>query len=440
MILLRLLIVMAGSVLSAVLNGDTSRIMVDQQPGIDMGDKLNNCIAALPAGGGICDATALQGAQTAAKTVNVTKNNVGILLGAVTLKMSGNPGINWTASNSYLSGATYGSTILSINSATADLLYLPSVSGRNKFSDLTVQSSVVRTAGAGMHIQGGNNTFERIGLLPIWNGMVFDSAGASDGNLVDKLYLTGGGSGAAWNCGILNGGIHLGTVSGNAFHHLLMSSSGPAFADAQICIQDGSDTITISDSQAVANLGFADAVAVHLELVNGGNRPSGIKFSNDTFEGGPTKSTVVIDSAFDVEFTNVDSQSGLRGLLVNSGTRVAWHGGKFCFNRQEGVRVVAAQDFDLSGARLGNNSLQGNNSFDDIFVAAGVSNLKIIGNTFNTMAAIVKLPKWNIEIAGTPTNCSILGNILPGAASTGTVGGSRRSKTVCTRATANFPQ
>src|SRR5437764_10067481 len=103
---------------------DAAHRLVESEAGADMGAKLNDCIAHLPAAGGICDAVGLQGTQSAAATISCNKKNVAIWLGSVTLKLNGSPGINLSANNCALIGQTPGSSVLLINSATADAIAL----------------------------------------------------------------------------------------------------------------------------------------------------------------------------------------------------------------------------------------------------------------------------------------------------------------------------
>jgi hypothetical protein len=113
---------------------------------------------------------------------------------------------------------------------------------------------------------------------------------------------------------------------------------------------------------------------------------------------------------------------------------VAWRGGQFYNNRQEAVRLTTAEDFDLSGARIGNNSQESANTFDDVFISAGISTFKITDNTFKAILSTRILPKWNIAIAaGASDHYVVTGNIMPGFALTGPFsdGGTGPHKMIC---------
>ena len=373
----------------------------------------------------------------AATTIKVLKP---LILGAYTLTTSGDPGIV-LGTHSRLEGQGRNYTVVTTTSPTADIIKLSPGANFSYVGGLTIQAAVERTGGVGLHVQGGNSVFREILINPVWNGIALDVHGSAGNNEFESIQISSGvgglpgqGHGNAWNCGILNGGVPKGTVASNAFSRIKIVSTGPAFHDAMVCIQDGSDSITFSDSQFVANVGGSDAVAVHFERIANGNAPSWIKFTGSYFESGLTKNAIVIDSVLTVDFDNCFEASSLRGMLINTGTRVAWRGGQFYNNRQEAVRLTAAEDFDLSEARIGNNSQESANTFDDVFINAGVSTFKITDNTFKAILSTKILPKWNIDIAaGTSDHYVITGNIMPGFYLTGAMsdGGTGPHKMIC---------
>lgn len=373
----------------------------------------------------------------ATATIKVSKP---LILGAYTLTTSGDPGL-LLGTHSRLEGQGRNYTVVTTTSPTADIIKLPPGANYSYVGALTIQSSVEREGGTGLHVQGGNSLFREILINPVWNGIVLDVPSSAGNNEFESIQISSGvgglpgqGSGKAWNCGIRNGGVPKGTVASNSFSHIKVVSTGPPFHDAMVCILDGSDSITFSDSQFVANVGGSDAVAVHFERIANGNAPSWIKFTGSYFESGLTKNAIVIDSVLTVDFDHCFEASSLRGMLVNAGTRVAWQGGQFYNNRQEAVRLNAVEDFDVSGARIGNNSQESANTYDDVFVSAGVSTFKITDNTFKAILSTKILPKWNISIApGTSDHYVVTGNIMPGFALTGSLsdGGTGPHKMIC---------
>jgi hypothetical protein len=417
------------------------RRMVEQEAGADLGAKLSNCVVNITSGsngafGGICDATNVQGFQSAAATVTINHDLVQILLPCnLTWTLSGSPAIAWTSSGSSMVGCSYQSTQLITNSATADILSIGGASSKNVFSDFNIQSSVVRSAGSGMKVSGGDNNFSRIWIFPVWNGISLDTASTAGGNTFNGIRWSGGGSGAAWNCMVKHGGVATGNVASNSFHQSYMFSNGGTVADAMWCVQDGSDSLEITGGQAVANIGGNDAVSMHFERVAAGNAPSNIRVENFTMEGGATKAAVVVDSAFGVEFTGSTAQSSLQGLVANSGTRISWKGGLFFNNQQEGVRDnnVAVTDLQVLGARFCNNSLATNNTFSDFFAVAATTGFFLQSNRFLACQAGGNAPKNNVEIAaGASTNYQVTGNGLSSSVGAAILdGGTGTDKVIC---------
>jgi hypothetical protein len=110
----------------------------DQFSGADMGQQLTACLAAVPSGGGVCDARGITGSQTASSTVAIPAN-VQLLLGAVTLTstasvaftMDNSSSIVGLASNAteIVLNSTNGKAIMSVNQAVEkDFLLLDSFS------------------------------------------------------------------------------------------------------------------------------------------------------------------------------------------------------------------------------------------------------------------------------------------------------------------------
>jgi len=338
-----------------------------------------------------------------------------------------------------LRGIAQNCTIVSTNSGTANIVDIPSSTQWWGVRDLSIRSEVARTAGAGIGGHGGNGVAERVVVYPVFDGIWFDTASLAGGNVLRDVQFTNGtgiptaGAGGTWHCGFRNGGVAVGTVSGNTLNHVT-AAMNTAFTDAGFCIQDGSDTIIIDgNSQAVANIGGSDSVALHLETVAAGSLPSNIQVSDSTFEGGLTKNTIVIDSGLNVMFSNTTSQSGLRGALINSCVGCSFKGGTFHLNQQEGVRVVSAFNTTIEGNRFSDNSQQTTNTFDDVFFAANNTLFQVKNNIHSDFSSTGKVCKWGVEIAtGTSNNYSVE-DLNPGSCGTGAIldNGTGINKRIC---------
>lgn len=379
---------------------------------------------------------------TGASPVSIPNNKhvilpCGLYVGATTAFSIGN-----VAS---LQGSGENCTIISTNSATANIVDIPSPNQWWYLSDFSIRSEVARSAGAGIGCHGGNGIAERIAVYPVFDGLWCDTAAISDNNTFRHMQFTDGtgtpsaGLGGTWHAGVRVGGVSSGTVSGNTFDDITIPMH-TAFTDAGIAIQDGADTTTVTHSQAVANVGGSDSVAVHIETVNGGLAPTITKFISDEFEGGLTKNAVVVDAnvGAGLEFTNVNTNSSLRGYLINTGSSIHILGGQIYSNQQEGIRAAAFSDLQVIGARFGNNSQQTNVTFDDIFVAANQGQFKIIGNTFSDFSNTGKFSKFNVEVAAGTSNFYDISNNLFLPTGTGALndGGTGLAKHVCNLNTA----
>ncbi len=128
----------------------------DQFPGSDAGAEINACVADLPATGGVCDARGFQGAQTAAATIVLNKP-VRLLLGPMTLKVAGNPGVLVASNAVHISGAGADVSLIAQAAPTANV-----ISDTGGFTDLEVDHlRIVGVAGTvsaspnnGVDVQG----------------------------------------------------------------------------------------------------------------------------------------------------------------------------------------------------------------------------------------------------------------------------------------------
>lgn len=97
--------------------------MCDRATGADMAAKINACIAALPATGGIADARGFLGAQSGTATITLGSSSkpVHLLLGAVTLTSSANPVVSCPlGGTSSVAGISSGATQILYTGAAAD--------------------------------------------------------------------------------------------------------------------------------------------------------------------------------------------------------------------------------------------------------------------------------------------------------------------------------
>src|SRR5262249_24418910 len=142
--------------------------------------KLVTCKNNLPAGGGICDASALQGAQSGAATALIDKDNVQVILGCnTTFTGAVNPTISFTANSPSLVGCGMGSTIITTSSNTADVVSVAGTSQRGNFHDFQATQPSTRTGGAAIRMSGGNAALYNLYIPIYFDGISFDTATTS---------------------------------------------------------------------------------------------------------------------------------------------------------------------------------------------------------------------------------------------------------------------
>lgn len=123
---------------SSLLRGSTL-LNVSGFPGGDAGAKIAACLAALPPGGGTCDARGLVGRQTAAATLLIDKPAL-LLFGRVNLTLFGNPGIAVASSGVHIQGS--GSDISQLSQGSVDTDIISNIVGGYCPSGTTAASRI----------------------------------------------------------------------------------------------------------------------------------------------------------------------------------------------------------------------------------------------------------------------------------------------------------
>ncbi|HEY4678811.1 MAG TPA: hypothetical protein VIJ01_16715 [Candidatus Angelobacter sp.] len=394
----------------------------DQYPGADAGAKMiaaeadTNCSSV--------DATGFTGPQTGTSTVTAT---VPLTVGAYTYTSSANPAMV-VGNQSAIIGLGMNNTIVTSSSNTADVVRALSTSQRFTIHDLTVQQPVTRTAGAALRMSGGNASIYNISIPIYFDGMFFDTAITSGGNMVNNFWLGNAVDSGSPHCGLRIGGVSSGTVASNQFANGEILTSA-THTDADICVQDGADTQLFTNVQAIWD-SVHSSVALHTEVVNGGTEPFGINFVNSVFEGGPSANSVVIDKVRAFTCIDCNEATGLKGVVINGGVttglaKFMWLGGVIENNQQHGVDIEAGiGDINIIGVRFADNGKQTNNTFDHIF-NVGAGNFHFDQNFFGSIlssGAPANTVKWDIENAASAcTNYTMTGNNFNTSGASGTL-------------------
>lgn len=397
----------------------SAHIMVHEQPGNDMGAKLNACIATLPPSGGICDALGLQGAQSAAGTIMCNKTGAIIVLGFVTLTLHGSPGINLLSRGCRVEGAGPHNTLLSIDSETADAIEINGLWA--SVTSLAIQPPVrvaTRIAGAGIRVLAAwssvydvviNNTFYGIavgtGPKPTGQGF-FDHI---------QFGYPSAASGGNWQAAIQIGPSVGGAccIASSKFSNIVATSGRKGFADAAIVIDSGADGQQF-DTIDLA-YGGTSFTSVHIKDTAGRN-PEWTTFTGALMESGGTRTALQVDSCRHCYFVNSTAAGGNHAIVTGVGVNdFAFTNGLIYNSNQECVTIAAGGlGIDISHNRIADCGQEANNSFSSVSAAANATDFRIQDNTFLHIVpdrTPANIPKSNVEIAaGSGNRIFVTGN------------------------------
>lgn len=147
--------------------------------GVDAAAKINACVAALPAGGGVIDARGLTGVQASTSTIVLSKPCL-LLLGKVTLQSSVSPiiSVSPTSGSVIIRGMGRWGTFV-MNTLTTQTGIAITSDGQVNVEDLTVTHAATPVSGAGISLNGktngvtanGYSHFIGIDLVNQWVGL-----------------------------------------------------------------------------------------------------------------------------------------------------------------------------------------------------------------------------------------------------------------------------
>lgn len=371
-----------------------------------MGAQINAAISDLPAGGGIIDATAFQGAQSAATTITINKPCI-LKLGGVTLTLAGSPGINLSSNGASIQGKGWNTTILSTSSGTADVIQTNALG--NSVYDLSILSSVARTGGAGLHPLGGDGHFARLSIDKTFNGIqLTDSNGGANGiNHYSDIIMGSIASSGSWNCGILIGNIASGTVSVQIFERLIVQ--GGPYTTAVIQLDSGADTVLFTDCVISLN---TDSSGIIIAKNNTAQAPRWCRFHGCTVEPGPTKECFTIFNATSLQIINCDLDDCLRAIDIVGGTDISIESCTIDGPQSQGITLGTATGVRISNNRISDTSFAANGGSNAIEISPGTTDFTIIGNDFTSISSTNK-PANNVNIqAGGSDRYIVMGNLF----------------------------
>lgn len=385
-----------GSTTTQSLNGT---FFADQFAGADMGAKINAAIAAMPAIGGILNATAFNGTQSAAATINISKR-VLLQLGSVTLQLAGSPGINLSANGAAIEGISPVTTVVQANTGTNDVIQTNA--SNNTVRNLSINSAVARTAGAGIRCKGGVGLFENFTIDKTWNGIqISDASGSATGLTSFRKFTMGqlGGPAGTQNVAIQIGPVASGTISGIFFDDGVMEATGSGWATAMIVLDSGCDTIHFTNVQGVANVGGVDTPCLFMQNTSTAQDPTYTSFTNCAFESGTTATGVTITAGALTAFVNCGISSCKTSFNVQGGKALRVAECEVGLDQQNAFVVSGGTDLQIVNCRIWDTSTSSNGGFNSIDIAAAVTDFHIVGNDFTTIASSANQPFNNIKVA-----------------------------------------
>lgn len=170
-------------------------------PGASASAKINNCITAIPATGGVADARLLTGSQTIAATITITKP-VTLLLGAGTYAGSVNPLISITANGSQIICLGAGTTTID-QTSTGNAINITNASDINNITISGCSIDGSGTGGVGIYTQQVKDSVFEHNNINNFTSHAIDFTGVDNvNNVVQNNRITGGSASAAAGRGV----------------------------------------------------------------------------------------------------------------------------------------------------------------------------------------------------------------------------------------------
>jgi hypothetical protein len=343
-----------------------------------------------------------------------------------------------TLDSIHIVGEGPGSTTLQITSATADMFTCTTGGNSFELGNMTINSSVTRTAGYVMNASASclYGYMHDLRVLDMYG--FFKSVGS------------GGTAPSGWRFWNLRNRTSSGNHSGSFFDFCSSSGDGSACADyqanfiysesnvatydaPQVHIGSGADTIKLENY----DMGFSPSTQTQPVVLidnvgNGGGGtvpPKYIRINKMSIEGGATTDCIQLVDTLDLEIQGLYAANCKRGVNISGGASM--HGGiRFIgghiFNNQQGglyitSAITAGPDLEVNGTEFSNNSMAATNTTDDIQIAAGTTKFKIVNAIFSRTAfGSAVLSRWGINILAGSSNDYVIADNRCVAADHGT--------------------
>jgi len=382
--------------------GSTSRLMCSAQAGSDLGAKIQACYNALPSNGGVCDCTdaSLQGAQSSASSITCNKSNAVVLLGATGLTLNGGPWALNANGCAIIGSGRYQSWILT-NSATADAVQSVAEKQVIKHVSIATAPGNTRTAGAGINVGVGAQTFtgpgdglriDDVTVFRTWHG-IWGSGGSASGfwsNITCFPNEVPGyvGGGNPFNLGTgANDCIQLGPISGSDITGTSVDGviADDNYNDAAIVVDGGTDSESFSNLDLGAP-SSGSMTGIHVKNSTGsGFGGTSISFVGGEVAGAGSGSAIVVDACGSCTISNLSIGGGTNNVVIWTGVyQLNLNNNNIGFAQNQCINFAAGfnASIRITGNTIGSCSLSANNGFPSIGIGQGVTGVVISNNHF----------------------------------------------------------
>jgi hypothetical protein len=270
-----------------------------------------------------------------------------------------------------------------------------------KIRNLNLIPTAEKTAGAVFNLANADDIL--IENIRIASGLIgFDILNGSSDIVI--RHVRGLDHNASWDWSSL---LRLTTGTGQSSTIILED----VFLQSATTVSGGAFSIADVDTFIANRIGFQKQGA---GVGTGVNITGGtlIHIANSFFEGGAASATgLLVNGGTNIHLLDNHCAVNLYGLRVASGDGVQVIGGRYYFNNRNGIRLEGGTNIYINGAHVLDNSNAATNSWDGIFVAAGVSEWKVQNSFVGKVRGDAIQDRYSLYVAaGASDNYAITGN------------------------------
>lgn len=274
-----------------------------------------------------------------------------------------------------------------------------------KFTDFgTTPTSSPKTSGSLFYLNHATDTiFRDLRLNGAYNAFNF-AGGSTSGTIMENV--TGGDySTHAWEWFFKLSGINSNLTLRNVLFGTANTPTGGGF------LFDGPfDTITAYKISA----GKMSSAQIPYGLRFTANSGEFATINDSYFECGSTGGTgISVEGGSNIQFSGNHSVTNINGLVISGGNGIQYRGGRLYHNAQNGAKLLGGTDVNINGVTIDDNGFSTNNTYDQVYVAANVSQFNLQSNTIGKHRPDGILPRYGVYVApGKSEKYNISGNLI----------------------------